>query len=89
MKTLCKPENLVATEQECKQATTALNIPYGSSVKWKESTDFRGCLAARDGRNKVFFNAAFSKDTTVDSMNSKFHAICRKPTGRNITVIGS
>jgi hypothetical protein len=84
---LCKPERLVTTEEECKIAATGLNIPYDSSGNWKMSNDFKGCLAARDGRNKVFFNTAFDHSTTVDSMNQDYHAICRKTAGRNISVI--
>ena len=80
-KTLCKSENLIVTEEECKIAAAQLAIPYDQSGAWRGSIDFGGCLVARDGRGKAYFNKALDWGSP-DTMKHDYMAICKKPAGR-------
>ena len=80
---LCKPKNIIATEDECKTAGAQLAIPYAESGEWKQSDDFGGCLVARDGRDKAYFNTALDWGST-DTMKHDYMAIC-KTSGKTLS----
>ena len=74
--TLCSDQTFIHSVEECKNAAQILGIPYAESGEWRASFDFEGCLAARDGRDKIYFNTATDLDTTAGAMHPNYHAIC-------------
>ena len=83
-KNLCKPENLIATEKECKTAAAQLAIPYAISGEWKGSFDIGGCLVARDGRGKAYFNKVLDWGSS-ETMQHDYMAVCKKPAGKTLS----
>ena len=73
--TLCETEGLleITSAAECKTAAQNLGLQWAAA--WNGPNNFPGCLLAKDGRNKVYFNLSPNPGRT--RLNPKYAAICK------------